>query len=115
MTIAACFEFNGGILFCADTKITREMKTNQTKILSRVSPSNYCASVFVLAGSVPYATVAIEQCESRMAQLDFLNVSMDEIKQEIESVLVRVYQTHIYPRLAYARCVLIQIADVTPL
>jgi len=53
MTIATCFEFDGGILFCADTKITREVKTTQTKIFDRVYDGNYSATVFVLVGPVP--------------------------------------------------------------
>src|SRR5271165_3390167 len=74
VTIAACFEFDDGILFCADTKITADVKTNQTKIFPNdyTGPGSYCATVFVIAGSVPYAKAAIRECEKRIAKLDFL-------------------------------------------
>lgn len=99
MTIAACFEFDEGILFCADTKITTDMKTNQTKIFARIYPGEggNCATVFALAGVVSYARAAIEDCESRISGLDFLRVSMEDIRKEIAAALVDFYQEHMYP------------------
>jgi len=98
MTIAACFEFDDGILFCADTKITSDVKTNQSKIFARVYPDNYCATTFVLTGIVPYAKAAIEKCERRIAKLDSLTVSIDQVQDEIESTLVDFYEKHVFPR-----------------
>jgi hypothetical protein len=97
MTIAACFEFEDGVLFCADTKITAQMKTTHTKIFDRVYEKGHCASVFVLTGTVPYAKSAIESCESRIAKLDHITVSLEEIREEIESCLAEFYQAHVYP------------------
>lgn len=96
MTIAACFEFEGGVLFCADTKITAQMKTTHTKIFDKVYEKRHCASVFVLTGAVPYAKSAIESCEGRIAKLDHITASLEEIREEIESCLVEFYQAHIY-------------------
>jgi 20S proteasome alpha/beta subunit len=100
MTIAACFRFDEGILFCADTKITRDIKTTQTKIFDHVyggeSEPGYCATVFVLTGVVPYAKSAIEHCEGGLGHLDFLKASIQDVRDEIESALVDFYQKHVY-------------------
>jgi len=98
VTIAACLKFDDGVLFCADTKITTDIKTNQTKIFPNAyGGDSYCATVFVIAGSVPYARASILECENRIAKLDFLTVPMEEIRREIEIALVDFYQKHIYP------------------
>src|SRR5258707_1000009 len=68
VTIAACLKFDDGVLFCADTKITTDVKTNQTKIFANAyGGDSYCATVFVVAGSVPYAKAAVIECENRIA------------------------------------------------
>ncbi len=99
VTIAACFKFDEGVLFCADTKITTDAKTNQTKIFAKdyTGPGSYCATVFVLAGSVLYARAAIADCESRIGGLDFSQVSMEDIRKEIAAGLIEFYQEHMYP------------------
>jgi 20S proteasome alpha/beta subunit len=99
VTIAACFKFDEGILFCADTKITTDAKTTQGKIYSNLyaGEGSPCGTVFALAGSVRYATSAIADCEGRISRLNFLKVSVEDIRKEIESALVDFYQRHIYP------------------
>ena len=101
VTIAACFRFDEGILFCADTKITRDTKTEETKLFPRIyggrEAQNYCATVFAMSGTVSYAKAAIEDCESRLSTLDFLRVSMNDVRQEIASALADFHQEHVYP------------------
>jgi hypothetical protein len=103
VTIAIGFEFQDGVLFCADTKITTDVKTNESKIL----PCWYgkegrdCVSVFALAGSFDFARAAIEKCESAVAGLDFADHSrmkLDLIQDSIESALRKFYRQHIYPQ-----------------
>jgi hypothetical protein len=100
MTIAACFKFDEGILFCADTKITREIKTTHTKIFNRVygteNEPSYCATVFVLTGIVPYAKAAIEKCERRISRFDFLQASIQDIREAVEEELTEFYNKHVY-------------------
>jgi hypothetical protein len=99
VTIAACFKFDDGIVFCADTKISTDVKTTRTKIFPNYygGMGSLCATVFTLAGSVRYAQAAIGDCERRISKLDFSQVSMDEIRREIEVALVDFYRRHIYP------------------
>ncbi len=99
MTIAACFKFDEGILFCADTKITTDVKTNQTKIVATTygRVGSNCATVFTFAGHLSYARAAITDCQRSISKLDFSAVLMDDIRKAIESSLVRFYKNHIYP------------------
>lgn len=97
MTIAACFKFDGGVLFCADTKITTDIKTNESKIFEKVYEGGYCASVFVLTGATPFAKSAITRCENHISKLDHLEVTFGDIQEELQVVLSGFYQSHIYP------------------
>src|SRR5258707_11713265 len=105
MTIAIGFEFQDGVLFCADTKITTDVKTNESKIVScwygKSGQSSACVSVFTLAGSLPYARAAIEECEHAIDALDFTDattVSLDRIQNAIRSALTKFYRRHVYPQ-----------------
>jgi 20S proteasome alpha/beta subunit len=99
MTIAIGFQFNDGVLFCADTKITTDVKTNESKIVyCGYGKNNACVSVFALAGSLPYARAAIEKCENAVALLDFTdytNTTLDRVQNAIESALTRFYRRHV--------------------
>jgi 20S proteasome alpha/beta subunit len=97
MTIAACFKFDGGVLFCADTKITSDIKTNESKIFDKVYEGGYCVSVFVLTGGIPFAKSVIAKCENRISKLDHLQVTFGDIQEELQGVLSDFYQSHIYP------------------
>ncbi|HXD33143.1 MAG TPA: hypothetical protein VN643_18620 [Pyrinomonadaceae bacterium] len=105
MTIAIGFEFNEGVLFCADTKITTDIKTNESKITTcwygNKGESCACVSVFTLAGNLPYARAAIEECEHAIAALDFKDgttVSLDGVQNAIRSALTKFYRRYIYPQ-----------------
>ncbi|HVB32812.1 MAG TPA: hypothetical protein VNJ52_00360 [Patescibacteria group bacterium] len=96
MTIAACFKYDGGMVFCADTKITTSMKTLQTKIYRCLygGEGSPCATVFVLAGSVPFARAAIADCEREIGKLDLGNVSLEALRKTTEEALVDFYRRH---------------------
>jgi 20S proteasome alpha/beta subunit len=95
VTIALGFQFNDGLLFAADTKITTDVKTNQSKIA--YFRSDYCAVTFALAGVLPYARSAIEKCEMELCQVDFLNATFDDVQNALEKALTQFYQMHVHP------------------
>lgn len=100
VTIAAGFKFDQGILFCADTKITTDIKTDESKISALRYPGGNCTTVFTFAGCVPYARMLVRRCEERITGLTSLHgvpLSMKTVEDNIEDCLVEFYQTHVYP------------------
>jgi hypothetical protein len=61
MTIAAGFQFDGGVLLCADSEQTQgELKFHGSKIISRdLRPALSVA--FDISGDVSYATMAVQE------------------------------------------------------
>lgn len=97
MTVAAAFKFDGGVLFCADTKITTGVKTDESKISTHIYKNGKCATVFVFSGIVSYAHMAIRRCEEAIEKLPIAEMSMESIERVVEATLAQFYQTHIFP------------------
>lgn len=98
MTIAIACEFDGGVTFCADTKISGRTKANETKIFaSQWGDLKNCVTVFTYAGGVSHATSAIRRCEHAISELDFTFLSLDRLEQVLSSELSSYYQTHVFP------------------
>src|SRR5712691_10521981 len=72
VTIAAGFKFDGGIMFCTDTKITTDIKTDERKISVMRYAGGYCTTVFAFAGCVHYARMVVRRCEEAVEQLNSL-------------------------------------------
>ena len=49
VTIATGFIYDGGMLFCADTKITDVIKTNESKIVHFRSENGNCSITFAMS------------------------------------------------------------------
>jgi hypothetical protein len=97
MTIAAGFEFDGGIMLCADTKITADIKTNESKLLWMIHKEK-CVTVFAISATdFDLAKAAARQCEEAIGQIHFENIDISGIRKSIESSLVKFYKTNIFP------------------
>src|ERR1039457_4093785 len=101
VTIAAGFVFDGGLLFCADTKITTDVKTNESKLFYCAYGSGKCATTFAVAASdLDFAKSAVEDCQDAVEDLDFTDASLniESIRKVIQSALGNFYNEHIFPR-----------------
>ena len=100
MTVAIACEFQDGVLFCADTKITTgQEKAHESKIYSHTwgSEIKNGVTVFAVSGNADYAAAAIEKCERAIGRQNFLETSLDEMQDAIELVLSGFYQIHVFP------------------
>lgn len=92
MTIAAGFNFDSGVLLCADTKHTGQMALYESKILGKQYASK-AVSLFAISGNVSYARMAVRRCESAINKLP--HPSLDDMAAAIESSLVKIHRLHI--------------------
>lgn len=97
MTIAAGFEFDGGIMLCADTKITADIKTNESKLFWEVYKEKCVTAFAVSANDFGLAKAAVRECEDGIGKIHFENADMATIRKSIESSLVKFYKTNIFP------------------
>ena len=100
MTIGVGFAYGGGVLLCADTKVSGAIKENQSKIDIRVSNNGYCRIAFVMSGvDLNFPKSAVEKCwehlQSKMT--DFVSASMDEVAKDVGDSLAEFYERYIYP------------------
>src|SRR5216683_749713 len=93
VTIVAGFNFKSGILLCADTKHSGTSKQYATKIFTKIYPSG-AKSVFGFSGRSAYARMAISACEKAIQRKS--DPTIQEMKDEIEDVLIQIYQKHIF-------------------
>lgn len=98
MTIAAGFKIEEGVVLCADTKHTYSgaMKLQSAKIFSKADYSSGLKTAFCIVGSVRYCKMVIQKCEGALARLGAHECSKAEIRVVIETVLLSVFQEHIY-------------------
>ena len=98
MTIAVGFAYESGLLFCADTKVSTNIKTNESKIEYFVSNNGYCRMAFAVSSAdLNFPRNAIEKCWESVCELDFATVSMEEVHRAAEYSLAEFYRDHIYP------------------
>jgi len=99
VTIAIGFAYDGGLLFCADTKVTTNIKTNESKIVHFVSNNGYGRMTFAMSSTdLNFPRSAIEKCwESVCEEVDFATDSIEEVHHKAEESLAEFYRDHIYP------------------
>jgi hypothetical protein len=98
MTVAAGFVFDGGFLFCVDTKITGEIKTNESKLLHYRYADGACATTFAISSAdIHFPRVACEACYDAVNKVDFSNASIESVRRVIQSALAKFYKEHIFP------------------
>jgi 20S proteasome alpha/beta subunit len=102
MTIAAGFKFEDGILLCADTEQTQgDLKFTESKLIyANLQPT--FSIVFAVAGSVRYATMAVQEIITELKKSSELNHEFAE--QIIKERISRIYTELLYPhpRVGYS-------------
>lgn len=94
MTIAAGFNFDGGLLVCADSKHIGGMTLYETKISAKAHTSG-AKSVFAIAGATRFARMALSECERVLSALS--KPTKPEMEDAIKDTLVEIHRKHIFP------------------
>jgi hypothetical protein len=100
MTVAAGFVYDGGILFCVDTKISTDIKTEESKLVHCSFGNGACAITFAISGGdLKFAKSAIEYCEDAVAKVDFgdTSVNIEAVRRTVQSALAKFYRQHVFP------------------
>lgn len=98
VTIAIGFACDEGLLFCSDTKITTNIKTNENKIEHWVSDDDNCSIVFAISSTdINFPKTATKQCWEYVSRMDFSTVSMEAVHHGVQFSLAEFYREHIYP------------------
>lgn len=101
MTVAASFRFDGGILLCADTKISTYIKTNESKIFaSEYSEGAFYSAICVACNNFDLAKGAVRECEEALANVDIGIAAIASVRDQIQDVLTKFYHLHVLPRPA---------------
>src|ERR1700691_2879566 len=78
MTVAAGFVYDEGLLFCVDTKISTDIKTDESKIVYRTYGDGKCATAFAISGfDLKFAKAAIESCEDAVLNIHFTDPTVN--------------------------------------
>src|SRR5436190_8464321 len=87
MTIAAGFKLNDGLLICADTKITSDYQSDESKIFFRKSETNGSVVVVAIAGAVDYAKACATKVQEAVGGIALDEISLTSAQQAVEAVL----------------------------
>jgi 20S proteasome alpha/beta subunit len=95
MTIAIGFLYQDGLLLCADTQFTGNIKLMGSKIL----PHKYedgSKSAFVVAGHPRYARMCVQLIEYQISALPEEDRSLSKMHLEVVAGIKELYQEHIF-------------------
>lgn len=98
MTIAIGFSCADALLVCADTQLTVTgiTKLHGSKIFRGEYP-NGAKSAIAIAGILCYGRMAMQHVEQRIGDLPHAEVTIRNIRAEIETEILDMHQKHIYP------------------
>lgn len=97
VTVAIGYVYDEGIVFCADTKVTTSIKTNESKLSYYESEDRHCALVFTMASDdVIFPKAAIAACWEMVGKMDFATASMEAVRNTAQFALGEFYRDHIY-------------------
>src|ERR1700677_3865297 len=99
MTIGVGFAYDGGLLLCADTKVSGAIKENQSKIDVRTSNNGYCRIAFAMSAvDLNFPKSAVDKCWAHVQrEVDFAVAQIDEVVEAVEQSLASFYENYIYP------------------
>ena len=98
MTIAIGFAYDTGLLFCVDTKVSTNIKTNESKLAHFVSDDTLCSLTFAMSSTdLNFPRNAVERCWDAVKGMDFKKVSIEAVHDAAEFALAEFYRDHIYP------------------
>lgn len=97
VTIAVGFDYDHGLLLCADTKVTSNVKEHESKLVHLPSDDGNCSLTFAMSGEdLNFPRAAISQCWAYTRQINFGTASMEELRRALEFSLGEFYRDHIY-------------------
>lgn len=100
VTVAVGFAHQGGLLLCADTKVSGAIKENQSKIDVRVSNNGYCRIAFAMSAiDLNFPKSAVDKCWAHIEEkgIDFATASMETVAMAVEESLADFYAKYIFP------------------
>jgi len=97
MTIAIGFAYDEGMVFCADTKISTTIKTNESKIAFFVSSDRWCSLTFAISGAdMEFARSSVDACWNLVKGMKFSTATMEEVHKMAELGLADFYRDQIF-------------------
>ncbi len=93
VTIVAGFNFDDGLLICADTKHSGTSIHFAPKISAKVYASG-AKSAMAFSGRTRYARMTIEDCERAIERIS--DPTIREMEDEIKDVLIQIHDKHIF-------------------
>src|ERR1035437_236768 len=97
VTIATGFVYDDGLVFCVDTKITTNIKTNESKILWFASDDRkFCMTFAMAAEDLIFAKAAADSCWQFVTKLDLAAATMVMVHKAAEFALAEFYREHIF-------------------
>ena len=104
MTIAAGFNFNDGVLVCADTKHSGTGEAlHASKIFAKSDYPNGAVSLFAYAGDMGYCRMAMQHCEFSIAQLPSGSATSQALRAKVESALAKLHREQVYTHPEYSK------------
>lgn len=95
VTIATGFVYDDGLVFCVDTKVSTNIKTNESKLLWYGS-DDLCMTFALAAEDLIFAKAAADFCWRSVNKLDLASATMEMVHGAAESALAEFYREHIF-------------------
>jgi len=96
MSIAIGYAYDQGVVFCADTKISTDIKTNESKIAFYASDDGQACLTFAMAGNdMDYARSSAAACWEMVQKLDFKTATLEIVQQAVQFALGDFYESKI--------------------
>jgi 20S proteasome alpha/beta subunit len=95
VTIAAGFRYKNGLLLCADTQYTGQIKFRGSKILAK-SYDDGSKSAFVIVGNPRYARMCVNVVEDTIESLDNPDRSLSKMQSIVIAGVKEIHQGHIF-------------------
>lgn len=97
VTIATGFVYDDGLVFCVDTKVTTNIKTNESKLLwFATDDRKFCMAFAIAAEDLVFAKAAADSCWEFVTKLDLASATMAIVHKAAEFALGEFYREHIF-------------------
>jgi len=97
VTIATGFVYDDGLVFCVDTKVTTNIKTNESKLLWYATDDRqFCMTFAIAAEDLIFAKAAADSCWEFVTKMDLESATMGKVHKSAEFSLGEFYQEHIF-------------------
>ncbi len=100
MTIAAGFLYNGGVLICADTQYTGQIKAHGSKLL-RFEYEDGSRSIFATVGSGRYARMGVQLIQDFIAALSPGERTLLKMQAVLRSGIRELHHEHLFKHPSY--------------